>query len=409
LPNPFFAALIFKSIMTRAITLSEKQRISSIDILRGLIMLSMALDHTRDFFHLHSPDPTNLAATTPVLFFTRWITHFCAALFVFLSGISAYLAGLKRTRAQLSGFLIKRGLWLIVVEFIFITFAFSLDPLYHALIFQVIWAIGVSMVILGVLVWLPLWTIGLVAILLFFGHDLLDHMQLPTSGAAGFLWKLWFTAAVSVFQADKTHVLVVIYAILPWTGVMLAGYVTGQVYSPSFDQQRRRNILLIAGIALCLLFVILRVFNIYGDPAPWTVQRTSALSVISFFNVSKYPPSLLYLCMTIGPGLWLLALIEKTGTVFSRMLVVYGNVPLFYYLLHFYLLRLVNIILFYAEGFSGKNVAPPGQLIFRPAQFGVSLTGVYLIWLMVIIILYFPCRGYGRYKRAHHYWWLSYL
>jgi len=384
-----------------------KYRIESIDILRGLIMLIMALDHTRDFFHLHSPNATDLATTTPMLFFTRWITHFCAALFVFLSGISANLAGTRRTKKELSLFLIKRGLWLVVVEFIPITFGFTLDPLFRLLIFQVIWAIGMSMIILGLLIWLPLPAIAVIAGLLFFGHDILDFIKLPTTGAAGFLWKLFFTAFGSFYQLDKTHGILLMYAILAWTGVMLAGYVIGQVYRSSFDAAKRKKILFTSGIVLVVLFIILRTFNIYGDPAPWAGQKTFALSAISFFNVSKYPPSLMYLCMTIGPGLVLLSAAEKIDNRITRVLIVYGNVPFFYYVLHFYVLKAFNIILFYIQGFTAKDITLP--FYFRPAEFGVNLFGVYLVWLLTIATLYLPCRWYSRYKSNHRQWWLSYL
>jgi uncharacterized membrane protein len=389
---------------------ATKHRIESIDILRGLIMLIMALDHTRDFFHSHSPNATDLATTTPTLFFTRWITHFCAALFVLLSGVSANLAGSRRTKKQLSAFLIKRGLWLIAVEFVLITFAFTLDPLYHMLIFQVIWAIGVSMVIMGLLIWLPLPAIAVIGGLLFFGHDILDFIKLPAAGESGLLWKTLFTASASVYQADKTHALFLLYAVLPWTGVMIAGYVMGEIYRSGFDAARRKKILFTSGIILVALFIVLRGFNIYGDPAPWAIQKTTALSIISFFNVSKYPPSLMYLCMTIGPGLLLLSTIEKADNRLTRTLIVYGNVPFFYYVLHFYLLRIFNIILFFMQGYTTKNIAPPGQQFnFRPAEFGVNLFGVYMVWLLVIVTLYLPCRWYSNYKKTHHQWWLSYL
>lgn len=387
-----------------------KYRIESIDILRGMIMLFMALDHTRDFFQAFSPSPTNLATTTPILFFTRWITHFCAALFVFLSGVSVNLAGTRRTKKQLSVFLIKRGLWLIVVEFVLVSFAITLDPLYHLLIFQVIWVIAVSMILMAVLIWLPLPLIALIGVILFFGHDALGYFNLPANGTGGFLWKFFFTAVVLFQQIDSTHSLLVLYTILPWTGVMLMGYVLGQVYHSSFDAAKRKKILLASGIVLVVFFLVLRATNWYGDPSPWATQRTAALSVISFFNVSKYPPSLMYLCMTIGPGLLLLALIEKTSNRFTRMLAVYGNVPFFYYVLHFYLIRLFNIILFFIQGYGiDKIITPKSIMLFRPVEYGVSLFGVYIVWLLVIGTLYLPCRWFSNYKKTHRQWWLSYL
>jgi uncharacterized membrane protein len=387
-----------------------KYRIQSIDILRGLIMLIMAIDHTRDFFHAFSPRPTDLATTTPILFFTRWITHFCAALFVFLSGVSVNLAGTRRTKKQLSLFLLKRGLWLIVVEFALISFAITLDPLYHMFIFQVIWVIGASMIVMAGLIWLPLSVIALMGGLLFFGHDIFNYLKLPAEGTGGFLWKLFFTALAAILPVGKTHFLLVLYALLPWMGVMLCGYVMGQVYHASYDAAKRKKILFSAGITLMLLFVVLRAFNIYGDPSPWAIQRTTALSIISFFNVSKYPPSLLYLCITIGPGLLLLSATEKVNNRFSRLLVVYGNVPFFYYVLHFYLLRLLNVILFYLQGYGAKDIITPRSImLFRPEAFGLNLFGVYMVWLLVIIVLYFPCRWFSKYKREHRQWWLSYL
>lgn len=387
-----------------------KFRIESIDVLRGLIMLIMAIDHTRDFFHAYSPKPTDLATTTPILFFTRWITHFCAALFVFLSGVSVNLAGIRRTKKQLSIFLIKRGLWLIAVEFVLITFAITLDPFYHLLIFQVIWVIAISMIILAGLIWLPLPLVAVIGGLLFFGHDILNYIALPAAGASGFLWKFFFTAAALFQPVDNTHSLLVLYTVLPWTGVMILGYVMGQVYHSSFDPAKRKKILLISGATLLLLFMILRGFNIYGDPSPWIVQRTTTLSVISFFNVSKYPPSLMYLCMTIGPGLIFLSAVEKVNNAFTRILKVYGSVPFFYYVLHFYLLRFFNIILFFVQGYTAKNIVTAKSImLFRPVEYGVNLFGVYVVWFLVIATLYLPCRWFSNYKKTHQQWWLSYL
>lgn len=396
--------------MTTVQFAQTKYRIESIDLVRGLIMLFMAIDHTRDFFHVGSPDPSNLTSTTPILFFTRWITHFCAALFVFLSGVSVNLAGTRRTKKELSLFLLKRGLWLIAVEFILITFAITLDPLYRMLIFQVIWVIGVSMILMAGLVWLPLRVIAAIGVLLFFGHNILDYVTLPTEGAAGFFWKLFFTAFGFFYQLDSGPALLVLYAILPWTGVMLLGYVMGQVYHTKFDAKRRKQLLLGSGLGLIALFLIFRLFTIYGDPNPWKEQTTAALTIISFFNVSKYPPSLMYLCMTIGPGLVLLATLEKVKNAFSRVLIIYGNVPFFYYVLHFYLLRVLNILLFYVQGYTSVDIASPQNfLLFKPNDFGFNLLGVYAVWLTVITLLYFPCRWFSKYKKTHQQWWLSYL
>jgi len=391
---------------------SGKQRIQSIDILRGVIMLIMAIDHCRDFFHTGGPtgDPTDMATTTVVLFFTRWITHFCAPTFVFLSGVSAYLAGTRRTPKQLSAFLIKRGLWLIAIELVVITFAFTFDPLYRSFILQVIWAIGISMVVLGLLVRTPLTVIGIIGGLIFFGHDILDYMQLPKTGGEYVLLRIFFTAKGTLIPLGTSHFIFDLYAVIPWTGVMLIGYVFGSLYKSSVGAAQRKRILLIAGCCFIGLFILLRLPNGYGDPARWSVQRNWEHTLLSFLNVSKYPPSLLYLCMTLGPAIIVLALTEKLQNKLAKIFTVYGNVPFFYYVLHFYLIHIITVILFFASGHTTSQIVDPNSpFFFRPTNFGYSLGIVYLLWLFVIVVLYFPCRWYSKYKATHRQWWLSYL
>ena len=392
---------------------SQKQRISSIDILRGLIMLIMAIDHMRDFFHYGHPEPEDLAVTTPILFFTRWITHFCAPIFVFLSGISAYLAGTRRTPNQMSAFLIKRGLWLIAVELVLITFAIRLDPGFHNLIFQVIWAIGGSMILLGLLVWLRarLVVIGIIGLLILFGHDVFDIVKIHAIQDT-FLGQLFFSAVRghALWPLGNGCNLSISYALLPWTSVMLIGYVFGCLYTRSFDAVKRHKILLYSGPGLLAIFLALRFFNIYGDPVLWSPQNTISLSVISFFNVSKYPPSLLYLCMTIGPALIALSMIENIKNKFTSILIVYGNVPFFYYVCHWYLIKVLNIIVFYLSGHNGSQIINPHRRNwFQPDDFGYNLFGVYVVWFIVIAILYLPCKWFSKYKKTHQQWWLSYL
>jgi uncharacterized membrane protein len=396
-------------------TLSEpsaKQRIESIDILRGVIMLIMALDHCRDFFHIAGPasDPTNMVTTTPILFFTRFITHFCAPTFVFLSGVSAYLAGLRRSKAELSSFLIKRGLWIVLVELVVLTFAFTFNPFYNFFILQVLWAIGFSMIILGLLVRAPMAVIGVIGALIFFGHDLLDGLTLPKTGASSVLMTLLFTAQASVLFLNKTHLAFDLYAIIPWTGIMLLGYVCGQLYNPAVDPEKRRNILRTAGLSILVLFLFLRIFNLYGDPDHWSIQRNWVHTVLSFFNVSKYPPSLLYSCMTVGTALVVLSFTEHVKNKLTNIFVVYGNVPFFYYVLHFYLIHIICVILFFASGYNTSQIVPKnGPFLFHPDDFGYSLGIVYLIWLFVITALYRPCKWFNKYKKTHNQWWLSYL
>jgi uncharacterized membrane protein len=384
-----------------------KHRIESIDILRGIIMLIMAIDHTRDFFHLGHPNPTDLATTTPFLFFTRWITHFCAPAFVFLSGISAYLAGTRRTKSQLSAFLIKRGLWLLVVEVVLITFAITLDPGYHLLVLQVIWAIGGSMILLGLLIWLPLPVIGIIGIIIFFGHNIIDLVDVgPVANTL--YWKLLLSASgfSAIWPIGNGRNLLILYALLPWTGVMLIGYVFGSLYKNTVEAVKRQRILLLSGLLLLIMFIVFRAINLYGDPSPWSVQKTTVLSVISFFNVTKYPCSLLYLGMTLGVSLIILSLTENVKNKFTTLLITYGNVPFFYYLCHWYLLRLINVITFFAQGFTLKNLDNTNG---PPPTYGYSLSGVYLVWFIVIVTLYLPCRWYSKYKKSHTQWWLSYL
>jgi uncharacterized membrane protein len=397
--------------MTTNLQPVAKYRIESIDILRGLVMLIMAIDHTRDYFHFGHPEPNDLAVTTPMLFFTRWITHFCAPTFVFLSGVSAYLAGTRRTKGQMSAFLIKRGLWLIAIELVVITFAIRLDPSFRVLILQVIWAIGGSMVLLGLLVWLPLPWIGIIGAIIFFGHNVFDLANVSAVNDT-MLGKLLLSGHRGQYlPLGADHILVISYSLLPWTGVMIIGYVFGSLYKKSADAVKRRKILLNTGLAMLALFFVFRYFNIYGDPSPWSAQKSTALSIVSFFNVTKYPVSLLYSCMTLGVAMVLLSVLENVANRFTKMLIIYGNVPFFFYICHWYLIKLINILVFFVSGYTSSQIVSPDPTIkfFQPEGFGFNLFGVYIVWFCVITALYLPCRWYYNYKRTHTQWWLSYL
>ncbi|HTD40015.1 MAG TPA: heparan-alpha-glucosaminide N-acetyltransferase domain-containing protein [Mucilaginibacter sp.] len=400
--------------MTEGSAPTPKYRIESIDILRGAVMLIMAIDHVRDFFHHGHPEPNDLTITTPILFFTRFITHFCAPTFVLLTGVSAYLAGTRRTENQLSLFLIKRGLWLIIIELIVITFAITLNPFFPVFILQVIWAIGGSMILLGILVGLRAsWrVIGVIGLVIFLGHNIFDVIKVHAI-ADTFLGRLLLTTTrgpASYWSLGNGHGLAMAYALLPWTGVMLIGYAFGSLYKKTFDVVERRKILLYSGLFLIAFFLVFRYFNIYGDPSPWSVQKTTVLSIISFFNVTKYPCSLLFLSITLGPALIILSVTEKISNKLTAILIVYGNVPFFYYVCHWYLIKALNIIVFYISGFNNNQVVNPHmRKYFQPDDFGFNLFGVYVVWLVVIILLYLPCRWYSKYKGAHHQWWLSYL
>jgi uncharacterized membrane protein len=396
-------------MLTTALAPAVNKRIDSIDILRGIIMLVMALDHVRDVFHQGSPDPTDLATTTPLLFFTRWITHFCAPNFLFLSGISAYLAGRRRTKKELSIFLIQRGIWLVLVEILIVNTAFELNFYFHVLVLQVIWAIGVSMILLGLVIWMPIELIGIIGLLIFCGHNLFDYFHI-----SGTMSELLFNATgfgpENIIHLDASHNILDAYAVLPWTGVMMLGYFCGQCYQSAFDPGRRQRLLIRVSAVLLIIFLVLRYFNVYGDPAPWSHQKTLVLSLLSFLNVTKYPCSLDYLCMTLSAGVFLLAITERLSNKLTRLFAMYGSVPFFYYILHFYLIRVFNIIIFFVAGFKKTDItARPLDFSFHPATFGFSLWGVYLVWLAVIGTLYFPCRWFSLYKKKHRMWWLSYL
>ncbi|MCW3090336.1 MAG: hypothetical protein JWP81_1405 [Ferruginibacter sp.] len=386
---------------------SNTYRIGSIDILRGLVMIIMALDHTRDFFHVTAltDNPLNLATTTVPLFFTRWITHYCAPVFVFLSGTSAFLASRNKTAGEASLFLVKRGLWLVAVEIAVITLGLTFNPLYNFIIWQVIWAIGWSMFLLGLLIRFPFPAILLTGLILFFGHDVFDHIILPQTGVAGNLMKILFTANGTILPVCSTHFIGVFYAILPWTGVMLLGYCVGYWFRKEFSAGRRKQLLLSTGIALILLFIVLRFFNVYGDPVLW-----DKIHFLSFINTSKYPPSLLYSCMTLGPALVALSFLENAHTRWTSVLSVYGRVPFFYYVLHFYILHALLVIIFFATGHGASEIIDrQSPFLFRPAAFGFGLRWVYLIWLSVVAVLYLPCRWFNQYKLTHSQWWLRYL
>lgn len=402
----------FSDLLKQTPDLAGRQRFASIDILRGAIMLIMAIDHVRHFLHqpAMNDEPTNLATTTPILFFTRLITHFCAPGFLFLSGISAFISGQWKTKQELSFFLIKRGCWLLFVDMVIIGFSWRLDPLFHVLPLQVIWAIGWSMIILGILVRTSIQVIAVVGILLFAGHNITDYINLPQQGAAGTLMKLLLTTRFEILPISGTRVALAIYAILPWSAIMLLGYAMGYLFKNDFPAARRRKVFLLTGIGLVLLFIVLRLINQYGDPSPWTTQKNAVYTMLSFLNVTKYPVSLQYSCMTLGPLLIILAVTKGKQNAFTRFLCVFGKVPFFYYVLHFFLIHAITALLFFATGHSWAETNDPASLVFfRPVNFGVSLVVVYLIWLLVIAILYFPCRWFYRYKASHKKWWLSYI
>jgi len=396
-------------------TTITKTRIQSIDILRGIAMVVMALDHVRDYFHIYAwtDDPLNLETTTPALYFTRYITHFCAPTFVFLSGVSIYLQSLRKTKPELSVFLIKRGLWLIFVELVIVSFAWSFNPAFERFPLGVIWAIGVSMFILGFLIRLPYKVILGLGLLIVFGHNLLDFREAEPGFDGGFFMDLLHSSKWASYQFIGDSNLIIAYPFLPWLGLMTVGYCTGKLFSPEFEPARRKKLLTQMGIGLLVLFIVLRSINIYGDPVKWSQQKDGLYTFFSFINIHKYPPSLLYMCVTIGFLLLLLPHLEKLENRFTQIMVVFGRTAFFYYILHLYLIHALAMISFYIHGHTLEKIAE-GESVFKwkfvvPGE-GFGLLGVYLIWIFVILCLYPLCKWYDNYKTNNkEKWWLSYL
>jgi uncharacterized membrane protein len=321
--------------------------------------------------------------------------------------MSAYLMGLKMTKTQLGSFLIKRGFWLINVEIVVIAFAVTFSPFYNTIIFQVIWATGISMVILGLLVRLPYTVILIIGCCIVFGHNLLDYPEAAHNQQVGFWWDLIHHGRFTVYTITRNHVLVIAYAFLPWTGIMAVGYCMGKLFEPSVNPLWRRKMLIYIGSGLVMLFFILRSLNHYGNPFPWTEQRDPFYTFLSFLNVNKYPPSLMYVAVTIGPALIFLAFAENLRNKITSIFIIYGRVPFFYYVVHFFIIHALSFIALLLSGLSAKEIWVT-SFPFRPA-FGYQLWVVHLVWIVVVIIMYPLCKKYNHYKNTHHYWWLSYL
>jgi uncharacterized membrane protein len=392
---------------------SRINRIAAIDFLRGLAMIIMALDHTRMYFGFGTwySDPTNLATTTPLLFFTRWITHFCAPVFVLLAGTSAFLYGLKKTNIrETAQFLFTRGLWLIFVELVIVNFAWTFDITYSFLILQVIWAIGISMLILSALVFLPKSLMLALGMILVFGHNLLDPIRGSGSSLPDMIWYVLHQPN-SVFM-DSNRLINVVYPVIPWIGIMALGYGFGSFYREDFSAEERRRWLFIAGISGTLLFVLLRGFNLYGELRDWQTQGSLLFSLMSFLNTTKYPPSLHFLLMTMGPALILLSVFEGVGNRLSKPVMVFGRVPFFFYVIHLYVIHALGMLLLTIADRDWQEYILSAQGIMSGtlSNFGLSLSAVYGVWIVIIVMLYPLCRWYQEYREHNpSKWWLSYL
>lgn len=393
-----------------------RRRINSIDLLRGIVMVIMMLDHTRDFSHGDSLnfDPTDLSKTSVAIFLTRWITHYCAPIFVFLAGTSAYLQTARgKSKAELSKFLVTRGLWLVLLELTVdrIIIWFNLD--YHfVFMLQVIWAIGVSMIVLAALIHLPLRAIAIFSVAMITLHNLLDPITVNPGNATPSVWQaVWMLLhqAGPIFFKPNVYGLV-LYPLIPWIGVLSAGYVFGTVYK--WESERRRRFLFMFGSALVVGFLVIRGINRYGDPLHWSVQKNAIFTVLSFLNTLKYPPSLLYLLMTLGPAIIALGWFEKAeqGTL-SSIFITFGRVPLFFYIGQWITAHTLAVVVSYLVGkptawlFVGFLDLPNPN----PGNLGFSLWVVYAFWIAGLLILYPLCRWFAEVKRRRNDWWLSYL
>lgn len=382
-------------------------RLESVDLLRGLVMVIMALDHTRDFFHfsaMHGFDPTDLTRTTPAIFFTRWITHYCAPIFSFLAGTGVFLAAQRgKSKRELSWFLVTRGLWLIVLELTFFNWAWSFNFNPQANWGLVIWALGWSMIVLAALIHLPLRAVMAFGLTMIFGHNLLDAVKPESFGAWAGLWNVLHVPGS--FKLGSGFSFWVLYPLIPWVGIMAAGYGFGAIFQ--LPAEVRQRWLWRLGLGAIAAFVVLRWSNGYGDLQPWSRQSTGIMTVASFLNCTKYPPSLCYLLMTLGPGLILLVLLERRTPVVLRPLLAFGRVPMFYYLLHIPLIHgLANAWFLQKYGFADFNVDNPAKM---PPDAGGGIVLVYLVWIGVILLLYPACRWFAGVKRRRREAWLSYL
>lgn len=383
----------------------RRARIESIDIVRGVVMILMAIDHTRDFFGVRGINPTDPATTTVPLFFTRWITHFCAPAFCLLTGTGAFLAGRRRSKSELSRFLFTRGVWLIFLELVItrgLGWQFNFD--YRVTFLIVLWSLGWSMIILAALVHLPQKVIAIFAITMITAHNLLDAVP----------WDNWFWSILhvpNVLLATPRFTLLESYPLIPWVAVAAAGYCLGQIYT--WQSDRRQRFLLRLGLGMTLLFLIFRSINIYGDPFPWSRQRSAVFTTLSFLNTTKYPPSLLFLLMTLGPTMLFLWAIDRAAPRWLHPVLTFGKVPMFYYLLHIPLIHLIAIgVCFVRYGQIHWMFESPDPASFPftlPPGWAFSLPVVYLVWAVVVMILYPLCRWFAGVRQRRNEAWLSYF
>jgi uncharacterized membrane protein len=374
-------------------------------------MILMALDHTREFFGVIAVSPTDIARTTAPLFFARWITHICAPVFFLLTGTGAYLVLRRRTVGELAWWLFTRGAWLIVLELSAVRclgYQFNFD--YRVTMLVVLWALGWAMIFLSALV--PMASprvIAVIGVAMIVTHNLLDPIRAASLGALAPIWSILHSPGIVV--ANPEHIVFAAYPLIPWVGVTAVGFGLGEFYRDRTAE--RETFLLRVGIGLVVAFVLLRFLNVYGDPARWAAQRSPIFTVLSFLNTTKYPPSLLFLLMTLGPAALLLWLVDRGTLRALQPALVFGRVPLFFFVLHLWLIHALAVLVCYVRYGGARWMFESPDLrsypITQPPGWGYSLPIVYLLWWIVVLTLYPACRWYAGIKLRRRDWWLSYL
>ncbi|MDE5070937.1 MAG: heparan-alpha-glucosaminide N-acetyltransferase domain-containing protein [Trichodesmium sp. St5_bin8] len=382
-------------------------RVISIDILRGVVMVLMTLDHVRFFFSNADFNPLDLTQSNIPLFLTRWVTHICAPTFIFLAGIGAYLS-LKRgkSKPKLCRFLLLRGLWLVFLDLTVVTFSWSFNLRGNFFVAGVLWAIGWSMVFLAAVIYLPTRTIAAIGILMIVGHNFFDHVQAEQLGNIGWVWTILHER--KMLELTSGFRLFILYPLIPWIGVMAVGYAFGTLLE--IEKNRRLQLLRKISLSMIVTFIIIRVINSYGDPNPWLIQSRFFYTLLSFLNCHKYPPSLLYLLITLGLAILLLYFLEKSEIRYFKPLIILGQQPLFFYVIHFWLIHITAILFALSRyGITPFTFSQLG-ISWKPKAFGYDLPIVYLIWLLMTVILYIICERFAKYKKKHRgKWWLNYL
>ncbi|HKO79940.1 MAG TPA: heparan-alpha-glucosaminide N-acetyltransferase domain-containing protein [Chitinophagaceae bacterium] len=385
------------------------KRIYSIDFMRGLVMIIMTLDHVRDLMHTTaiSQSPTDLSTTTPALFFTRWITHLCAPAFVFLSGVSAFISMHdKKDSKSTRKFLLTRGLWLLVMEFTLVNFGIWFDIHFNVFMFEVIAAIGFGFIVLSFLLNIKPQTIGIIGLAIIFLHNLAPLVPAAETSLFKKISMPFFAPAA--FPLGNDRLFIVGYPPIPWLGILLAGFATGKFFF--LEGPKRKSLFAKIGLAAIALFIVTRMPNIYGDTSAWSQQKNTLYTLMSFINVTKYPPSLDFILLFLGFMFLIISAAEGVKNKFTDIAGVYGKTPLFYFILHWYVIHPLMFVIAFLQGFKSSDLVFGTNLGRPKAGSGVELGLIYLIWISVIILFYPLCKWYGNYKIKHkEKKWLRYL